>query len=427
MTRVLVGAGRSIRSVVGGGCGDDRPLLRSRSAPAYVQLPRASPAADSVPGVLPLSKTQFRNTGQMGNTVVITGGAGFIGSAVIRHLLRETDYTVVNVDKLTYAGNLESLTDVSGHARYHFEMVDICDRPAVERVFIQYKPCAIMHLAAESHVDRSIDGPAEFVNTNILGTFELLQVALNYWNGLDSTRRGGFRFHHVSTDEVYGDLGDSGLLFTETTRYDPSSPYSASKAGADHLVRAWNRTYGLPTLISSSSNNYGPRQFPEKLIPLMILSALERKPLPVYGRGQQVRDWLYVEDHARALCSVLGEGVPGSAYNIGGSNEKTNIEVVNAICDVLDEYLETPDTVTSGEPFRHRSLIKYVPDRPGHDQRYAIDSAKIQRELGWAPGETFESGLRKTVRWYLDNQAWSGSILDGSYRGERLGLGGRTG
>lgn len=346
--------------------------------------------------------------------LLVTGGAGFIGSAVIRHVIVNTSDSVVNVDKLTYAGNLESLAEVSGSDRYAFEQVDICDRAAVERVFREHQPDAVMHLAAESHVDRSIDGPAAFVETNIVGTYTLLEVARQYWSGLDSERKGSFRFHHISTDEVYGDLEGPEDLFTEETAYAPSSPYSASKASSDHLVRAWHRTYGLPVLVTNCSNNYGPYHFPEKLIPLMILNALDGKPLPVYGKGDQVRDWLYVEDHARALYNVVTEGVVGETYNIGGHNEKQNIEVVHTICDLLQD-LAPADR-------KYRDLITHVADRPGHDLRYAIDAGKIQRELGWTPEETFESGIRKTVQWYLDNLEWCQRVQDGSYQRERLGV-----
>jgi dTDP-glucose 4,6-dehydratase len=347
--------------------------------------------------------------------LLITGGAGFIGSAVIRHIIRHTADSVVNVDKLTYAGNLESLAEVADSDRYAFEQVDICDRAEVEGVFREHQPDAVMHLAAESHVDRSIDGPAEFIQTNIVGTYTLLEVARAYWNGLDAERRDAFRFHHISTDEVYGDLEGPEGLFTEETSYAPSSPYSASKASSDHLVRAWQRTYGLPTLITNCSNNYGPYHFPEKLIPLMILNALEGKALPVYGKGEQIRDWLYVEDHARALYKVVTEGEVGETYNIGGHNEKQNIEVVNTICALLDELAPSQHSP-------YANLITYVADRPGHDLRYAIDADKIERELGWRPEETFESGIRKTVQWYLDNQEWSRRVQDGSYQRERLGM-----
>jgi len=353
----------------------------------------------------------------MSPTILITGGAGFIGSAVIRHLMESTDYTVVNVDKLTYAGNLESLPGVSDNARYHFEQVDICDASELKRVFATYQPDVVMHLAAESHVDRSIDGPSAFIQTNIVGTFTLLESAREYWDALPEGGKNSFRFHHISTDEVYGDLHGSTDLFTEQTAYDPSSPYSASKASSDHLVRAWHRTYGLPVVVTNCSNNYGPYHFPEKLIPLMILNALEGKPLPVYGDGQQVRDWLYVEDHARALLHVATRGRVGQTYNIGGHNEKTNLEVVHTICDLLEEL--APEKKKSGS--RYRDLIAFVQDRPGHDLRYAIDASKLDKELGWKPKETFETGMRKTVQWYLNNQTWCQHVQDGSYQRERLG------
>lgn len=349
--------------------------------------------------------------------ILITGGAGFIGSALVRHIIGHTSDTVVNVDKLTYAGNLESLAEAAQSERYAFEQVDICNRAELDRVFRQHRPQAVMHLAAESHVDRSIDGPAAFIETNIVGTYTLLEAARQYWTQLDDTDRQAFRFHHISTDEVYGDLEGPDELFTETTPYAPSSPYSASKASSDHLVRAWRRTYGLPTLLTNCSNNYGPYHFPEKLIPLVILNALEGKPLPVYGQGMQVRDWLYVEDHARALYKVVTEGKVGETYNVGGHNEKRNIDVVHTICDLLEE-------LAPGKPAgvaRYLDLITYVKDRPGHDMRYAIDARKIQRELGWAPRETFESGIRKTVQWYLDNLEWCRHVQDGSYQRERLG------
>jgi len=345
--------------------------------------------------------------------LLITGGAGFIGSSVIRHLIRNTQDEVVNLDKLTYAGNLESLSQVSESSRYAFEQVDICNRVEIDRVLAEHKPDAIMHLAAESHVDRSIDGPAAFIETNIVGTYTLLEAARQYWNGLDAERRENFRFHHISTDEVYGDLEGTNDLFTETTSYTPSSPYSASKASSDHLARAWQRTYGLPVLVTNCSNNYGPYHFPEKLIPLVILNALENKSLPVYGKGDQIRDWLYVEDHARALCKVVTEGKPGETYNIGGHNEKQNIEVVQTICDILQELRPQENS--------YRDLITHVKDRPGHDLRYAIDASKIQRELGWSPEETFETGIRKTVEWYLNNLGWCRRVQDGSCQRERLG------
>ena len=351
--------------------------------------------------------------------ILVTGGAGFIGSAVIRHIIRDTQDTVINLDKLTYAGNLESLTEVSDSERYHFEHVDICDRNELDRVFAEYKPDVVMHLAAESHVDRSIDGPAAFIETNVMGTYHLLEAARQYWSTLDDTRKAAFRFHHISTDEVYGDLEGTDDLFTETTSYAPSSPYSASKASSDHLVRAWQRTYDFPTLVTNCSNNYGPYHFPEKLIPLMILNALDGKPLPVYGDGMQIRDWLFVEDHARALYKVVTEGEIGETYNIGGHNEKANIEVVKTICSLLEEF--RPNKPAGVESYE--SLITYVKDRPGHDVRYAIDATKIARELNWTPEETFESGIRKTVEWYLNNQQWWQRVLDGSYSLERLGAG----
>lgn len=350
--------------------------------------------------------------------ILVTGGAGFIGSAVIRHIIRTTQNHVVNLDKLTYAGNLESLAEVSASDRYSFEQVDICDRAQLDRVFNSYQPDVVMHLAAESHVDRSIDGPAAFIETNIVGTYTLLEATRKYWRALTEEKQAAFRFHHISTDEVYGDLESPEKLFTESTPYAPSSPYSASKASSDHLVRAWHRTFGLPTLISNCSNNYGPYHFPEKLIPLMILNALEGKPLPVYGKGDQVRDWLYVEDHARALYEVVTRGVVGETYNIGGHNEKRNLEVVRTLCDLLEELApEKPAGIA-----RYEDLITYVQDRPGHDMRYAIDAGKIQRELGWAPQESFESGIRKTVEWFLSNREWWQRVQDGSYQRERLGV-----
>ncbi|MDY6929862.1 MAG: dTDP-glucose 4,6-dehydratase [Pseudomonadota bacterium] len=372
--------------------------------------------------------------------LLVTGGAGFIGSAVIRHIIQNTQDDVVNLDKLTYAGNLESLAEVSNSERYAFEQVDICNRAEVDRVLAQHQPDAIMHLAAESHVDRSIDGPADFIETNIVGTYTLLEATRQYWQAQEGDKKANFRFHHISTDEVYGDLlhpsdqirGEEAIppvgrieqseirhpnalpLFTEQNPYAPSSPYSASKASSDHLVRAWQRTYGLPTLVTNCSNNYGPYHFPEKLIPLMILNALEGKPLPVYGKGDQIRDWLYVEDHARALYKVVTEGKPGETYNIGGHNEKQNIEVVHTICDILQDLRPQERS--------YRDQITFVQDRPGHDRRYAIDAGKIQRELGWAPEETFETGIRKTVQWYLNNLDWCQRVQDGSYQGERLGV-----
>nr|WP_100549189.1 MULTISPECIES: dTDP-glucose 4,6-dehydratase [unclassified Pseudomonas] len=349
--------------------------------------------------------------------ILVTGGAGFIGSALIRHLIQSTEHDVLNLDKLTYAGNLESLAPVDDNPRYRFVQADIADSPAVAQTLADFQPDAIMHLAAESHVDRSIDGPAAFIQTNIVGTYSLLESTRAYWLDLSAERKAAFRFHHISTDEVYGDLHGVDDLFTETTPYAPSSPYSASKAASDHLVRAWQRTYGLPVLITNCSNNYGPYHFPEKLIPLMILNALAGKPLPVYGNGQQVRDWLYVEDHARALLKVVSEGQVGETYNIGGHNEQKNLDVVRAICALLEEL--APQKPAGIE--RYEDLITYVQDRPGHDLRYAIDASKIERELGWVPQETFETGLRKTVQWYLDNLEWCRRVQDGSYQGQRLG------
>ncbi|WP_298737853.1 dTDP-glucose 4,6-dehydratase [uncultured Psychrobacter sp.] len=347
--------------------------------------------------------------------ILVTGGAGFIGSAIIRHIINNTQDKVVNLDKLTYAGNLESLISISGSQRYAFEQVDICNADELKRVFAEHQPDAVMHLAAESHVDRSIDGPAEFINTNIVGTYHLLEVARQYWQKLDDVSKQQFKFHHISTDEVYGDLEGTTDLFTETTSYAPSSPYSASKASSDHLVRAWQRTYGFPTIITNCSNNYGPYHFPEKLIPLVILNALDGKDLPIYGKGDQIRDWLYVEDHGRALYKVVTEGQVGETYNIGGHNEKQNIEVVKTICQILDELQPQVNDVT------YETLITFVKDRPGHDLRYAIDASKIATDLGWTPEETFESGIRKTVQWYLDNLDWCRRVQDGSYQRERLG------
>ncbi|MDQ6950047.1 MAG: dTDP-glucose 4,6-dehydratase [Mariprofundales bacterium] len=352
-------------------------------------------------------------------TILLTGGAGFIGSAVVRYLIQHRDHRVVNVDKLTYAGNLESLEPISDSARYQFAQVDICDATALQELFQIHQPDIVMHLAAESHVDRSIDGPADFVQTNIVGTYTLLEAARAYWNQLAAPQQQQFRFHHISTDEVFGDLTDTKALFHEQTPYAPSSPYSASKASSDHLVRAWQRTYGLPTLVTNCSNNYGPYHFPEKLIPLVILNALEGKPLPVYGDGSQVRDWLFVEDHARALVLVAMEGKVGETYNIGGHNEKSNLEVVQTICGLLDELAPSHPAGIR----RYAELITFVKDRPGHDLRYAIDASKIQRELGWMPQESFSSGIRKTVAWYLANKAWCTHIQDGSYQRERLGVG----
>lgn len=354
--------------------------------------------------------------------ILVTGGAGFIGSAVVRHIINNTSDSVINVDKLTYAGNLESLVDIDSNERYAFEQVDICNRSELDRVFAEHKPDAVMHLAAESHVDRSITGPAAFIETNVVGTYTLLEATREYWNKLEAQAKAQFRFHHISTDEVYGDLphpdeapeGVELPMFLETTSYEPSSPYSASKASSDHLVRAWLRTYGLPTIVTNCSNNYGPYHFPEKLIPLVILNALEGKDLPIYGKGDQIRDWLFVEDHARALYKVVTEGKVGETYNIGGHNEKKNIEVVKTICDILDALVP--------KETKYAEQITYVQDRPGHDRRYAIDSSKMQRELGWTPEETFETGLRKTVQWYLDNAKWCQNVQDGSYQRERLGV-----
>lgn len=351
--------------------------------------------------------------------ILVTGGAGFIGSALVRHIIQQTNDSVMNLDKLTYAGNLQSLADVSSNPRYSFVQLDITQSASVSEVLQSYQPDLVMHLAAESHVDRSIDGPADFIHTNIVGTYSLLEACRQYWQSLSPERRLTFRFHHISTDEVYGDLHGSDDLFTEQTPYAPSSPYSASKAASDHLVRAWHRTYGLPVVITNCSNNYGPYHFPEKLIPLIILNALAGKPLPVYGKGNQIRDWLYVEDHARALYQVVTRGGIGETYNIGGHNEKQNIEVVEAICSLLEELSPQKPAGIS----HYRDLITYVTDRPGHDLRYAIDAGKIESELGWRPQETFESGLRKTVLWYLQHPAWSQAVLNGSYQLQRLGAG----
>lgn len=357
--------------------------------------------------------------------ILVTGGAGFIGSAVVRHLLADTEHNVVNLDKLTYAGNTESIPASLHSERYVFEQVDICDASELDRVFSQQQPDLVMHLAAESHVDRSIDGPGEFIQTNLVGTYTLLEATRKYWSGLTPEKKAAFRFHHISTDEVYGDLphpdeiskGEALPLFTEETAYAPSSPYSASKAGSDHLVRAWQRTYGLPTIVTNCSNNYGPYHFPEKLVPHIILNALAGKALPVYGDGSQIRDWLYVEDHARALVKVVTQGEDGETYNIGGHNEKRNIEVVHILCDLLEEMVPTKPAGVNA----YRDLITFVKDRPGHDVRYAIDASKMTRELDWNPQETFETGMRKTVQWYLENKEWWQRVLSGDYQLDRLG------
>lgn len=345
--------------------------------------------------------------------IIVTGGAGFIGSALIRHLIANTNHTILNLDKLTYAGNLESLKEVDGNPRYSFTQADICDHEAVGKIFAEFQPDAIMHLAAESHVDRSIDGPGAFIMTNVVGTYTLLEVARKYWLTLNEDKKNSFRFQHISTDEVYGSLGETGFFY-ETTAYDPRSPYSASKAASDHLVMAWYHTYGMPVVMTNCSNNYGPYHFPEKLVPLIILNALDGKELPVYGKGENVRDWLFVDDHARALTTVLEKGKSGETYNVGGNNEKQNIEVVRTICRILDELRPKK----SG---KYEDQIKFVVDRPGHDLRYAIDATKIKNELGWQPTETFDSGIRKTVQWYLDNAWWWQPIREGKYDGERLG------
>lgn len=349
--------------------------------------------------------------------IIVTGGAGFIGSALIRHLIRHTNHTVLNLDKLTYAGNTESLTSISANPRYSFSRTDICDKESLARQIQLFQPSAVIHLAAESHVDRSIDEPADFIYTNIVGTYTLLEACRQYWSGLEPARQTAFRFHHVSTDEVYGDLDGTTNLFIESTPYAPSSPYSASKASSDHLVRAWHRTYGLPVLVSNSSNNYGPYHFPEKMIPHFILNAIHGKPLPIYGKGDQVRDWLYVEDHARALVELVTRGRIGETYNIGGHNEQRNLDVARSICAILEELAPVKPATVS----HYADLITFVTDRPGHDKRYAIDAGKMKRELAWQPLENFESGLRKTVQWYLDNTQWWERVLNGEYRLERLG------
>lgn len=358
-------------------------------------------------------KSKNSNSDHPAQTVIVTGGAGFIGSALVRYLIRETEHTVVNIDKLTYAGHPENVAPVSGSERYHFERADICESAEMQRIFRKYQPCAVMHLAAESHVDRSIDGSADFIRTNIAGTHTLLETARTYWQELDGSGKERFCFLHVSTDEVYGELGDEGF-FTEQTPYDPRSPYSASKASSDHLVRAWHHTYGFPAVITNCSNNYGPYQFPEKLIPVVILKALQGEEIPVYGSGENVRDWLYVKDHVRALYSVLKKGAAGQTYNIGGHNEKQNIEVVKTICSILDEIKPRTDR-------SYEEQISFVSDRPGHDFRYAIDASKIEKELGWKPRETFESGIKKTVKWYLDNIDWCEAVTKNNYDLERLG------
>jgi dTDP-glucose 4,6-dehydratase len=354
--------------------------------------------------------------------MLITGGAGFIGSALIRYIHANTSDNIVNVDKLTYAGNLESLDAITHSDRYCFEQVDICNRAELDRIFALHQPDAVMHLAAESHVDRSIDSAGEFINTNIVGTFQLLEAARYYHQQLDVEKAAQFRFHHISTDEVYGDLDGTNDLFTEKTPYLPSSPYAASKASSDHLVRAWHRTYNLPVIITNCSNNYGPCQFPEKLIPLMILNALEGKKLPVYGKGDQIRDWLYVEDHAQALYQVIYKGKIGETYNIGGHNEKRNIDVVTTLCELLDKIRPPQSSPATQHLHSYKELITFVTDRPGHDRRYAIDAEKIRHELGWIPQETFETGLQKTVEWYLNNEIWWRRVQDGSYARERRGL-----
>jgi dTDP-glucose 4,6-dehydratase len=359
------------------------------------------------------TSTDWLEAGGRMRRIVVTGGSGFIGSAVIRQLLAENEASVCNIDKLTYAASPASLASVEGHPRYTFAQVDICDTAALSEILAGWRPDAVLHLAAESHVDRSIDGPEQFIETNVIGTFRLLCAARDYWQALDAEERRQFRFHHVSTDEVFGSLGPEGY-FTETSPYSPRSPYSVSKAASDHLVRAWTETYGLPTLITNCSNNYGPFQFPEKLIPLMILKGLAGEPMPIYGSGSNVRDWLHVDDHARALRLVLERGEIGATYAIGGASERTNLEVVTAICQLLDEMRP------AGAP--HSRLLSFVQDRPGHDHRYAIDAAKIGRDLGWFPTETFETGLRKTVEWYLGNEAWWRPIVEGTYRGNRLGV-----
>lgn len=349
----------------------------------------------------------------MSKTVLLTGGAGFIGSALVRYLISATDVTVINVDKLTYAGSRLSIGSADSNSRHIFYAADICDFDGIRSLFDKHQPDYIMHLAAESHVDRSIDGPGEFIQTNLVGTYNMLQATREYWEELPSERKNAFRFHHISTDEVYGSLGETGL-FTEKTRYKPNSPYSASKAGSDHLVRAWNKTFNLPIVISNCSNNYGPYQFPEKLVPLIIKKALAGEDLPIYGKGDNVRDWLFVEDHVKALWKIVTEGKIGETYNVGGHNEKTNIEVVETLCAVLDEVRPRED----GRPYKEQ--IIFVADRPGHDRRYAIDASKIEKELGWTPDETFDTGFRRTIKWYLENEEWVAKVAQG-YTGQRLG------
>ncbi len=351
----------------------------------------------------------------IGKRILVTGGAGFIGSALVRHLIADSEHNVLNVDALTYAGNLSSLAPISGSNRYRFEQADICDTARMAALLEEFQPEIVTHLAAESHVDRSIDGPAAFIETNLVGTFSVLRAVLDYWRTLDGDGQAAFRFHHISTDEVFGALGDEGF-FTETTAYDPRSPYSASKAGSDHLVRAWHHTYGLPVLLTNCSNNYGPYHFPEKLIPLMIIKCLAGEALPVYGTGTNVRDWLYVDDHVRALRAVFEGGKVGESYMVGGRSERTNIAIVHIICDTLDRIRPRADGAS------YRTQITYVADRPGHDFRYAIDASKLERDLGWIPQESFETGIEKTIRWYLDNESWWRDIHSGAYRGERLGL-----